>query len=186
MAAARGQAEFVDRQLCLGQAGARRQTKLGEDLLAGDASVVVSEAVYQDGYAKALHEQRQQRRQVGAAAGAVVGRDDDRAQLAGWAAKAWQARVGRGKKAGHLVDCFGLHAQGDGDGAQFEVRYLPIENGAVELFCCAAGHVARTGCAASDLPDDRCQVDSFHFLALRHSLSVVRLQATASVALRCA
>ena len=48
-----GQAEFVDRQLCLGQAGARRQTKLGEDLLAGDASVVVSEAVYQDGYAKA-------------------------------------------------------------------------------------------------------------------------------------
>jgi hypothetical protein len=134
-----GDTALIDQALRLLHAAARPQTVLAEHLLAGDPPVIVAHAVQQHRNAEALQQQRQQWRQIGVAARAVVGRDDHRADLsAGRASQGRQARVRGGEKAAHFIDRFGLHAQRDGDRPEFEIRDLAIEHRAVELLGVAA------------------------------------------------
>ncbi|EXI75681.1 MAG: hypothetical protein AW07_00992 [Candidatus Accumulibacter sp. SK-11] len=114
--------------------------------------------MHQNRYAMTPQEQRQQRRQVGATTGAVVARDDDRLGADAGALQFRQPLVGSGEKADHFVDRLGLHAQRDGDCAEFEIGNHPVEHGPVKLPRLVAGQVTRTRRATSDFPDQKRQI----------------------------
>jgi hypothetical protein len=107
-----GEAVVVDSLLRVAHAVTRRQPVLTEHLLAGDAPVVLAQAVHQNRHAMTTQEQRQQRCQVGTPAGAVVARDDDRPGTASGALQEsagahWRRRESRPSRRPTRSSCAG-------------------------------------------------------------------------------
>ncbi|MNT18154.1 hypothetical protein D3C72_1533380 [compost metagenome] len=109
-------------------------------------------AMYQHRQPFARQQQRQQWREGGQAACAVVTGNDDGRHRA-WRAKACHAGMHRIPQAAHLFGGFSLDAHGDAEGAYLIVADVAIQNLAKQVSrLCAVQRLGAT-CAAPDLFD---------------------------------
>ena len=117
--------------LQLGAGAGLGQAHLAEDFGGGHAARVGAHAVHQRRHAFARQQQRQQRRQVGQLARAVVAGDEHRRVFSSGAGQRREGALGGVHEAGQLLDGFALDAHGKQNAAEFEVRHAVFQHGAI-------------------------------------------------------